>query len=448
MAKIEIKDLEKQRKQLKASFDMWEKTINETIESMKNARNEDKTKKYSEDQIKDKVQFLRDGEQDIIDKWLFLGGSLEELKGEEKSERPTVRKKESKTVFEQISEVENEDKVKPKVKKKDKEISFEEIDTSFEPDNSSKKTITPREYIPKSDDSNPMASYDIIPLPSKGECYKSKKGKIAVSYLTAMDENIIVSPNLYRDNMVLDIILNEKVRDPEINPDDLLDGDRDAIILFLRSSAYGNMYSVTTTDPETKETFDTEIDLSKIKYKDFTLVGDENGWFDYQLPISKDAIKFRFLTHKDYLNLAKLDEVEVGSIRKAEIEKYNSKLTYYLGEDEILTMSERKEITNAINKLKAWADKFKDESVQFSHRATNELEMQIMSINGNENRKFIHDYVKNMPIKDASSLIKYITKNTPGVDYNFEIEKPESLGGGSISVFLQFDQFIFLTDSD
>ena len=258
-----------------------------------------------------------------------------------------------------------------------------------------------------------------------------------------MDENIIVSPNLYRDNMVLDIILKEKVRDPEIDPDDLLDGDRDAIILFLRSSAYGNMYSVSTTDPDTKQSFDTQIDLSKIKYKDFTLVGDENGYFDYELPLTKDKIKFRFLTHRDYINLTKLDELEISSLRKAEIEKYNGKLQYYLGEDETLTMAERKEISNAITKLKEWSEKFDEDGVQFSHRTTNELEMQIVSVNGNTD-----NYVINMPIKDASSLRKYITKNTPGVDYNFEIQKPESLGGGSMNVFLQFDQFIFLVDSE
>ena len=263
-----------------------------------------------------------------------------------------------------------------------------------------------------------------------------------------MDENIIISPNLYRDNMVLDIILKEKIRDQEIDPDDLLDGDRDAIILFLRSSAYGNMYSVTTTDPDTKKTFETKIDLSKIKYKDFTLTGDENGYFDFEMPLSKDKIKFKFLTHRDYLNLAKLDELEIGSLRKAEIERYNEKLKYYLEEDESLTSAERKDISNSINTLKDWGNKVEEESTKFSHRATNELEMEIMSVNGNTDRKFIHDYVSTIPIKDATSLRRYITKNTPGVDYNFEVEKPESLGGGSMPVFLQFDQFIFLTDTD
>lgn len=443
MAAIEIKDLEKQKRQLKASFDMWEKTIKETIDAMKNARNEDKTKKYTEDQIDEKIEMLKNGQQDIIEKWVFLGGTMEELRGETKSAKPVVKKKTAeKTVMEQIEEANaTNSNETPKVKKAEKKNDVAEIKAT-------KKVEPASKLIPKMDESNPMASYDIIPLPSKGECYKSKQGRIAVSYLTAMDENIIISPNLYRDNMVLDIILKEKIRDQEINPDDLLDGDRDAIILFLRSSAYGNMYNVTTTDPVTKKTFDTKIDLSKIKYKDFTLTGDENGYFDFEMPLSKDKIKFRFLTHGDYLNLTKLDEIEIGSLRKAEIERYNKKLEYYLEEDESLTSAERKDISNSINTLKEWGNKTEEESTQFSHRATNELEMEIMSVNGNTDRKFIHEYVSTIPIKDASSLRKYIVKNTPGVDYNFEVEKPESLGGGSMPVFLQFDQFIFLTDTD
>ena len=440
MATIEIKDLEKQRKQLRASFDMWEKTIKETIDTMKNARNEDKTKKYTKAQIDEKVELLKNGEQDIIDKWIFLGGTLDELRNDEKkSEHPVVKKKTTgKTVMEQIENVENSGD-KPKVAKKEKN----EV-----PEQRKIKTESIGSIIPKMDESNPLASYDIIPLPSKGECYPNKQGRIAVSYLTAIDENIIVSPNLYRDNMVLDIILKEKIRDQEINPDDLLDGDRDAIILFLRSSAYGNMYSVSTTDPETKQSFETKIDLSKIKFKDFTLTGDENGWFDFETPLRKDKIKFRFLTHGDYVKLKKLDELEVSSLRKAEIEKYNEKLQYYLGEDEELTVSERKEVSNAINKLKEWSEKFKEEPTNYSHHATNELEMQIMSVNGNTDREFIHGYVATMPIKDASAIRRYISKNTPGVDYTFEIEKPESLGGGSMTAFLQFDQFIFLADTE
>lgn len=446
MATIEIKDLDKQKRQLKASYDMWEKTIKETVKAMKSARNEDKTKKYTEDQINERLELLRDGERDIIEKWMFLGGTREELDMGEKSEKPVVRKKSAeKTIAEKINEIKE---VKQPEDVKDEK---DDAENRKQEENAKKKTLRTElssKYIPKNDESNPMASYDVIPLPSKGECYKNKKGRIAVSYLTAMDENIIISPNLYRDNMVLDIILKEKIRDTDIDPDDLLDGDRDAIILFLRSSAYGNMYSVTTTDPATKKTFDTQIDLSKIKFKDFTLTGDENGWFDFTLPVSKDEIKFRFLTHKDYVDLARLDEIEIGGLRKTEIEKYNEKLTRYLDADESLTTAERKTISTAIDNLASWANKFDDAPSYFSHRASNELEMQIMSINGNTDRKYIHDYVSTMLIRDSTAIRRYILRNTPGVDYNFEIEKPESLGGGSMNVFLQFDQFIFLTDTE
>lgn len=440
MASIEIKDLDKQKRQLKASFDMWEKTIKETEKRMSEAKNEDKSPKYTESQINDRLALLKDGEQDIIDKWFFLGGTMDELRGETKKEPAKPgRKPAGKTVLEQIAEAE-EVSEKPKVRKKktvSEPVSVRDI-----------AETSPAKLITKMEDTNPMASYDIIPLPSKGECYKSKQGRIAVSYLTAMDENIIISPNLYRDNLVLDILLKEKIRDQEIDPDELLDGDRDAIILFLRSSAYGNMYSVTATDPVSKKSFDTKIDLSKIKYKDFTLTGDENGWFDYELPVSKDKVKFRFLTHGDYAGLAKIDKLEVPDLRKAEIDDFKERVEFYLGKDGTLSASEAADIRDAVETLVKWSEKGDPEASRFSHRASNELEMGIMSVNGNTDRKFIHDYVRTMPIRDAASLRRYIAKNTPGVDYNFEIEKPESLGGGSMPVFLQFDQFIFLVDSE
>ena len=62
---------------------------------------------------------------------------------------------------------------------------------------------------------------------------------------------MIVSPNLYRDNLILDYILQEKLLSQEIDPMDLLEGDRDAIILFLRASGYGNEYPISATDEET-----------------------------------------------------------------------------------------------------------------------------------------------------------------------------------------------------
>ena len=446
MAMIEVKDLEKQKKQLKASYEMWERTIKQTIEHMEKAENENKEKKYTQSDIDSKVELLKNGEQDIIDKWFFLGGTMEELEGKAQEEeadgkaKPKVKKKSTeKTVDEQIEEIANKT---PKVRKKATEkVNDESI-------GSSKVSEATSDLIPKMEESNPLASYDIIPLPSKGECYPSKRGRIAVSYLTAIDENIIVSPNLYRDNLVLDILLKEKIRNSDIDPDDLLDGDRDAIILFLRSSAYGNMYAVTTTDPDTKQKFETEIDLSQLKYKEFNLVGDENGYFDFEVPVKKDKIKFKFLSHGDYKKLDLLDQAETPGLRKSTLLDVSSRLNLFLSSDKDITSEVKKDITKAIETIDSWANETDAEATQFSRRVSNELEMSIMSVNGNTDRKFIHTYVENMPIKDSMALRKYISSNMPGVDYHFTINKPESLGGGSMDVFLQFDQFIFLVGAE
>jgi len=75
---------------------------------------------------------------------------------------------------------------------------------------------------------------------------------------------------------------------------------------------------------------------------------------------------------------------------------------------------------------------------------TNRLELQVMAVDGNTDRKYVREFVRNMSVRDSSALRKYIAANEPGIDYNIEIEKPESLGGGSMRVFLQLDQYLFL----
>ena len=59
---------------------------------------------------------------------------------------------------------------------------------------------------------DPMAQYDIIPLPSKGECYKLKIDRVPVGYLTAADENLITSPNLYESGSISNILLKKKMQ--------------------------------------------------------------------------------------------------------------------------------------------------------------------------------------------------------------------------------------------
>ena len=399
---------EKDLAMLKTSFLMYEETKKQTEKNMKNALDENGKRKYSSKDIEEEIKLIENAENEVIQKYIALGGDESDLK--RKKRRTTTHN----------------------VEKIEEPVSVG-TETVIERDNSSVKY-----------DYNPQASYDVIPLPSNGECYKNKMSKIPVAYLTAYDENMIIAPNLYRDNKIIDVMLKEKILNSTINPDDMLEGDREAIILFLRSG-YGNEYPIIATDNATNISFETVFDLSKLKFKDFKLKGDVNGWFDYTLPFTGTKIKFKFLTHRDLVELEKMEELENAKLRKEKLKEFVDTMDEYIENDKDVENKQKIQIRKAIRDIEKWEDEMEEEdSLLFTHAITNRLEMSIMEVEGVTDRKIIRNFVRNMNVRDSSALRKYINDNEPGIDYNIEVEKPESLGGGSMPVFLQLDQNIFL----
>lgn len=287
--------------------------------------------------------------------------------------------------------------------------------------------------------------YDIVELPSKGQCYKEKFSRVPVSYLTAYDENFITSPNLYKDGLVIDYLLKHKIMNKNINIEELCSGDVDAITLFLRITSYGPEYPIIVKDPETGEDIETVIDLSKLKIKDFNLESDENGLFEYVLPISKGVVKFRFLTRKDKRILEKLSSIEEYGVKAMKVNSMLNEISKMIQKDDILTGKEKQAYLENINKMEEWTSKLRQkESKPFTKTITNRMEMSIVSINGNEDRSYISKYVRNMSARDALMLRRYIVENEPGVDFSIEVERPLSLGGGSINTFLEWEDTVFL----
>ena len=293
--------------------------------------------------------------------------------------------------------------------------------------------------------SSSIDAYDVIPLPSNGECYKSKIGRIPVAYLTAYDENLITSPNLYRDGLVIDLLLKNKIMDKSINPDDLVSGDVDAIILFLRATSYGADFPISVNDPETGENIEAVADLSKIKLKDFKLKGDENGYFDFTLPKTKKVVKFKYLTRKEEKNLRTLNELENKALVAGDLRMAKKTIEDALKADDVLEGSEKTAIFDNTKKLEEWAKKIETKRrVQFNKSITNRMEMQIVSIDGVTDRKKIKGMVDSMPAYDSLKLRRYILDNEPGVNFEIEVKRPESLGGGSFKTFLNWDDTVFL----
>ena len=292
------------------------------------------------------------------------------------------------------------------------------------------------------------AQYDVISLPSNGECYRSKMSRIPVGYLTAYDENFITSPNLYKDGLIIDFLLKNKIMNKNINIDELVSGDVDAIILFLRATSYGPEFPIVVKDPDSGVQFDSVVDLMTLKSKEFKLVGDENGHFDFELPVSKDSVKFKFLTRSDEKKLKILASLESDGVKANTIVNNLSVVIDGIKDDKTLNGKDKQEHIKAINKINEWAKGLLTKNgAPYSKTITNRLEMSIVAINGNYDRKYISKYVKNMAAKDSLMLRRYILENEPGIDFEIEVERPESLGGGSFKTFLQWDDSVFLNIS-
>ena len=184
--------------------------------------------------------------------------------------------------------------------------------------------------------------------------------------------------------------------------------------------------------------------LNERQQKPFNLKGDADGYFDFELPVSKDKVKFRFLTYGDLKRLDMLDKEEQLGIKKRRINEIVNELKEYVDADEKCERTLKRSLTTGIENFNKYTESIEEDERAYSHMITNKLILSIASINGVDNRDYINEYVTYMNVRDSSALRKYITENEPGLDFNVEVERPESLGGGSVRMFLTLDQFIFL----
>lgn len=221
---------------------------------------------------------------------------------------------------------------------------------------------------------DPTISYDVVELPSRGIHYSNNKKSVKVAYLTASDENILASPNLIQTNQIINEILKRKVLDRDLNVDDIVEEDRQAILIFLRNTAFGSEYTVTLNDPKTDQEFKTNIDLSNLSFKEFDLKPDSNGEYPYFMNKSKVDVTFRFLTKKE--------EDEINEIQKS----WNG-----LGVAPIITKR---------------------------------LEKMIKSVKGNRDMMLIHNFVENLPIKDSQEFRKFVNDKKPSLDLTRKVTAP------------------------
>jgi hypothetical protein len=214
--------------------------------------------------------------------------------------------------------------------------------------------------------------HDVVPLPSKGKFYVNKKKSLKVGYLTASDENILLAQN-NRENLMISL-LRSKIYEPDMRPEDLLNGDVEAIMVYLRNTSFGPNYRLSVTDPETGKVFNTEILLTELYTKDILVEPNENGLFETTLPKSGSNVKLKPLTLGDSNEIDRIIE------------------TYPAG--------------------------------RVAPRQTIKLAKMIVEVDGVTDREQISKFIDNMPIMDSKYIKNFMYDNEPRLDLRQTIIAP------------------------
>jgi len=237
---------------------------------------------------------------------------------------------------------------------------------------------------------------EMVSLPSKGLLYPKEsplvKGEIEMKYMTAKEEDILTNNNFIKQGTVIDKLLQSLIVTP-FNYDDLLIGDKNAILVAARVLGYGAEYSFSYTNSKGQET-EITVDLSKLEEKpvDESLYKNGNN-FTFKLPKSGNTVTFKLLTHGDEKKI----DAEIKGLQKV--------------------------------------------NPNGSYDITTRLKHMITSINGDSEQKSIRDFVDNYLLApDARALREYYSKTQPDIDLKF-IPEDENYTGEGIAIPISLNFF-------
>jgi len=175
---------------------------------------------------------------------------------------------------------------------------------------------------------------------------------------------------------VISKLLESIIADPKIKLDDMLIGDKNAIMVGTRILGYGKDYGIILTDPDTQEKVEHIVDLTKLENKPIDEKLFENGnSFTLELPNSKRVVGFKLLTQKDE------KEIEEAMKDYEKVEKLTG----------------------------------------VSSNLTTRLKHQIVSIDESTDQKEIDKFVDNEFLAlDTRAFRKHLEKITPDIELKFD----------------------------
>ncbi|MHB8407966.1 MAG: T4 family baseplate hub assembly chaperone [Acidiferrobacterales bacterium] len=155
-----------------------------------------------------------------------------------------------------------------------------------------------------------VAPADAVPLPSQGKVYPSDhpltgKQVVEIRSMTARDEDILTSPGLLKQGKAVTALLKACILNKQIDPDSLLVGDKNAILVAIRITGYGSEYKADVICPECEKKTRNEFQLTQLPIKP---LGQEPlnpgaNVFSFRLPRLKQDCLFKILTGADESNV-------------------------------------------------------------------------------------------------------------------------------------------------
>jgi len=230
---------------------------------------------------------------------------------------------------------------------------------------------------------------ELVDLPSEGKFYA--KGHplhniptIEIREMTAKEEDILTSKSLIQKGVVLDRLLQSIIVDRNIRVEDLLVGDKNAVLVSTRVSGYGADYQTNVSCPSCGEMSKYEFDLSNRGTTppiDLDNCDDES--IAHSVKLSPDGNYF--------ITLPKIGlTVEVR----------------------LLTGRDERHIV-------ATQDMKKKRKLPES-ALTEHFRSFIVSVNGVEDKSQINKFIEVMPATDSRYLRKIFGKLTPNIDLTQE----------------------------
>ena len=226
---------------------------------------------------------------------------------------------------------------------------------------------------------------DAVPLPSEGKIYSVdsplfQAKSVEIKSMTAKEEDILSSRALLKSGKALNTLIKACVVDKTIDTEQMLSGDRNAILIAIRITGYGSDYEVTIQCDDCNEKYKHNFDLRSLKIKPLGAEPIQPGVnaFEFPLPVTKKRCIFKLLSGIDERDLSAMQD--------------GLKKTLGVGGN--------------------------DASV------TMRLFFNIIQIGEEKNRGKLQEIIRNLPALDSRKLRKYIDDISPGIDMEQEVTCP------------------------